>query len=209
MPIEERITLDPAETVAEAAGLFVDRKMPVSSLAAPAAPPAPPAPVVARAPASVEGCSFRWVPKDMHASVIVIPKEYAGRFMVPLFDALCACSRPGDHLAVSGFINTGDGTIRAGTFARPDEGISADAGVDMCLSTFLTNTRFESFGIPSDVVCTPEPEPQAKADNKPSDMPISFFKPARRPGCEPATGGRITYPVLLDRRSELVSTPAL
>src|SRR5262245_59194810 len=85
-------------------------------------PPAPerPKPIVPRTPAPIAGCPLEWTPRDLHASVITFPKSFVARFMEPIYGAMCACTRPGDHLSLSARIVTGTGEIELRSGTRPD-----------------------------------------------------------------------------------------
>ncbi len=175
-----------------------------------AQPPAPP--VVPRTPEPVADCPIRWQPKPLRASVIVIPEAYASRFMTPLFDAVCACSRPGDHLLVAARMHTGEGSVAALTGPREDEGIQANPSVDACLAEVLRGRPFEPFDVPSDSLCEPPPTGSQtptkgnEADSAPAERPSSF-RPPRRVGCSNQGSATIVYPVLVDRRNEVAPSP--
>lgn len=188
---------------------------PAPSLVSAAAPEAtlpPPAPLpVPRAPLPTADCPLRWVPKKLQASVLVIPESYVGRFMIPAFDALCACSRPGDHLAITLRVSTGTGELSAATSPRSDPELSAHPAVDACLAGLLAARRFEPFDVPSDVVCDdgPSTSPDAGAPGPAgrAEGPVSFFRPPRRVGCGVSAGATIVYPLLVDRRNEAPVSP--
>lgn len=164
----------------------------------PAPPPPAPAPAEPRAPVSPTGCPFRWVPKDLPASVLRFPAALAGRFMVPLLDAVCACTRPGDNVHIVARIRTLPGDITAVTAARADSGVAPHAGIDACLGMVLGDWQFEGFEVGSDVVCLgPPPDPPKTKAGPP------FFRFPRTAGCPSGPqGATIVYPVLVDRRGE-------
>lgn len=178
--------------------------------AAPPAPPPAPAPVP-RAPLAIADCPLRWVPKGLQASVIILPADHVSRFMVPAFEALCACSRPGDHLAITLRVLTGTGELSLVTSPRSEPELPANPSVDACLSGVLAGKRFERFDVPSDVVCDDAPAAPAAgrppAAAEPSVGPVSFFRPPRRVGCGESAGATIVYPLLVDRRSETAPAP--
>lgn len=161
-------------------------------------PPPAPAPAEPRAPVSPTGCPFRWVPKAFHASVLAFPASLAGRFMVPLLDAACACTRPGDHVHIVARIRTLPGDITAVTAARADPAVAPHAGIDTCLATVLADVQFEGFEVGSDVVCLgPPPDPPK------TNMGPPFFRFPRAAGCPSGPqSATIVYPVLVDRRGE-------
>jgi hypothetical protein len=133
-----------------------------------------------------------------------IPMAFAARFMVPLFDAACVCSRAGDHLAIVARILPEDGKLTAVTRSSSnDPTLQPDPSVDGCLASVLEKVSFETFEVGSDVVCI---EPPAAKPEPRSGPPVSFMKPPRMVGC----GGsqqksKIVYPLQVDRRNE---TPA-
>lgn len=162
-------------------------------------PPAPPPPaepgLPARDPISVANCPFQWTPKDLHASVMVIPAKFAGRFLNPLYQSACACSRPGERLFFTARVvpELGQITIKTAAVAEPPTRV--EPGVDACLAEFTKTVTFEPFemGSDSDVVC-PEPPPKEKKMGPP------FFRPPRMVGCGGSSHrSTIVYPLLVDR----------
>jgi hypothetical protein len=188
---------DPAWTERDA---FAEAALRVHVEAAPSPPPPPPAlaPAEPRSPVSPSGCPFRWVPKDLSASVLRFPAALAGRFMVPIFDAACSCTRPGDHVMIVARVRTLPGDITAVTAARADPDVVAHPGIDACLSTVLGDWQFEGFEVGSDAVCSgPPPDPPKTSLGPP------FFRFPRRAGCPTGPqSATIVYPVLVDRRGE-------
>jgi hypothetical protein len=178
----------------------VTPRQPPPPQAAPAPPPAPepPPPVVPRAPAPIAGCPLKWTPQDLHASVIIFPKTYVARFMEPIYAAMCQCTRPGDHLFLTGRIVTGTGEIALRTAAQPDFQTKEDPSVDACFAGVLRTPVFETFLVPSDSVCEKAPEPPPK-----QKMGPPFFRFPRRTGCSEGPGSTtIVYPFHVDRRGE-------
>ncbi|MDI3290170.1 hypothetical protein [Polyangium sp. 15x6] len=175
---------------------------PPPAASAPAPTEDPPPPVTPRAPVSTADCPFHWTPHEIGASVLRLPAEYGGRFMNPLYDAACACVRPGEAVYIVARIVPERGTIEAVTGDREDLPTHADPSIDACFAAVLGATTFEPFEVGSDVVCPEEPPPP------PSKGP-PFFRPPRLANC-PARGeqtSKIVYPLLVDRRKE-APTPA-
>lgn len=157
--------------------------------------PAPPEPGEVTAP-----CPFSWSPRELRASVLVIPEERAGRMMRPLYGALCACTRPGQSLYVVARMVPERGEVTAQTAERADLEARASARIDACLAARLEGRQYEPFEVGSDVVCEEappqEPPPRGPGEPKPFQPP--------RPACAGAPAGttKISYPVHVDRRGE-------
>jgi hypothetical protein len=129
--------------------------------------------------------------------VLILSKEYAGRFMNPLYDAACACVRPGEHVYVVARIVPERGTIEVATGDHVDLSTHSDPSIDACFAAVLGTTTFETFEVGSDVVCPEEPPP-------PPRRGPPFFRPPRLANC-PEQGrqsSKIIYPLFVDRRSE-------
>lgn len=154
-----------------------------------------PPPVTPRAPVSTADCPFHWTPHELSASVLRLPAEFAGRFMNPLYDAACACVRPGEHVYMVAHIVPERGTIEAVTGDRADLPTHADPSIDACFAAVFGAKTFEPFEVGSDVVCPEEPPPTKGPP---------FFRPPRLANC-PAPGKqttKIVYPLVVDRRKE-------
>lgn len=162
----------------------------------PAPAPAPAPPIPPRAPVSTAGCPMHWTPAPLRASVLHFPKELAGRFMIPLYEAACACTRPGDRLTLIARIVPELGEITVTTTAGRNPETRAEPNVDTCMATARGGKTFEPFELGSDVVC-PEPPP-AK-----TKMGPPFFQRPRLVGCDdrPKTS-LLTMSLLFDRSNE-------
>ncbi len=190
----------------EAAGLDDGIPLRVPPRPAPPPPPVeepeatPPAPVAPGTPASP--CPLQWTPKELHGSVFVLPAELNGRMMIPLYRALCACTRPGQRLAMVARLVPEHGEVTAQTVDRPDEGARASRSIDACLATELGAGRYPPFSIGSDPIvhCDPPPAP-----SPPGSPPEPRHLQAPRPvGCGPEEDRFtiITMPLHVDRRDE-------
>lgn len=167
----------------------------VAEIAQPAAlAPAPP-PIPPREPISTAGCTMTWTPAPLQVSVLYLPKEIAGRFMIPLHEAICACTRPGDHLSLVARIVPERGEITITTAARDELKTRAEPNVDACFAMVTRDRTFETFELGSDVVCPHEPAPEPRRGPP-------FFRAPRRPGCEKPATSLIVYPLIVDRRNE-------
>jgi hypothetical protein len=138
---------------------------------------------------------MKWKPASLTAFHMVLPAEIAGRFMVPLHEAACACTRPGDHLHLVARIVPERGEISLATAANEAHGIRPDPSVDGCLAAARKGKSFEPFEVPSDVVC-PEVDPPKKELGPP------FFRAPRLAGCGGPRTSLIMYPLRVDRRAE-------
>jgi hypothetical protein len=139
---------------------------------------------------------MHWTPAPLSASVLHFPKELAGRFMIPLYEAACACTRPGDRLSLVARIVPELGEITITTATRDNPKTRAEPNVDMCIATVRAGRTFEPFELGSDVIC-PEPLPPK------TKMGPPFFRRPRLVGCDerPKTS-LIVYPLLVDRSHE-------
>lgn len=165
--------------------------------ATPAEPPKPQGPPLLepREPISTAQCPMRWTPTSLHASVIVYPAEIAGRFIQPMFDAACACTREGERVLLLARVVPERGEMTIETAVRTDPETRVEPNVNQCITTFMKGKKFEPFEVPSDVVCPDEP----KIDPPPRGT--SFFKPPRRAGCQKSNTATslIVYPLLVNR----------
>lgn len=185
---------DPSMAASEEPILAEDGRSAPPAVPAPASPPEPP-PIPPRAPLSIAGCPLKWTPAPLRASVLHLPKEIAGRFMIPLYEAACACTRPGDHLSLVARIVPERGELTITTAARDEPKTRAEPGVDACLAAVRKGQTFETFELGSDVVC-PDPPPPQPGKGPP------FFRAPRLAGCDGPKTSLIVYPVVLDRRNE-------
>jgi len=186
---------DPSVAASEEPTVAEERRIaPPVVLPAPTSPPEPP-PSPPRAPLSTAGCPLKWTPTSIGASVIHIPKEIAGRFMIPFYEAACACTRPGDHLSLVARVVPELGELTITTAARDEPKTRAEPGVDACLAAVRRGQTFEAFELGSDVVCPDQPPPQTTKGPP-------FFRAPRLAGCNKPTRSLIVYPLFVDRRSE-------
>jgi hypothetical protein len=160
------------------------------SVPAPEAPPLPP-----RDPVSTAGCPMKWTPAPLHGGVLHLPKEIAGRFMIPLYEAACACTRPGDHLSLVARIVPERGEITITTARRDDPKTRDEPSVDACFAMLTKDKPFETFELGSDVVCPDQPQPKPH-------MGPPFFRAPRLVGCGKPATSLIVYPLIVDRRNE-------
>ncbi len=157
--------------------------------------PTPPAPGEATGP-----CPLRWTPRDLHGSVFTLPADLAGRMFAPLLRGLCACTRPGQSVAVEAHLVPEHGEVTAETVDRPDQHARASLSIDACLARELGAARFEPFRVGSDmVVDCPPTQTAALAPGQPSHLPAP-----RLVGCGPEEEKftTIAYPLHVDRRDE-------
>lgn len=191
---------DPAAADGEPdAGASLDAgrpSLPPESATVPSVKNEEPPPIARREPIAVAGCPLRWTPKPLHASVLSLPAEMAARFMVPLYEAACACTRPGDRLALVARIVPELGEITVATAARDEPAARVEPGVDACLAAVRAGRTFETFELGSDVVC-PEPPPPPRSPGPP------FFRAPRMAGCGGGPSrSLIVYPLIVDRTGE-------
>jgi hypothetical protein len=117
----------------------------------------------------------------------------------PLVRGICACTRPGQSVAVVAHLVPERGEVTAQTVYRPAQHARASLSIDACLARELGGARFEPFQVGSDVLvdCPPSP-PAARAPGQPAHL--STPRPV---GCGPREGvTTIVYPLLIDRRDE-------
>lgn len=167
----------------------------VARIEPPAVPEPVPPSIPPRDPVSTAGCPMKWTPAPLRASVLYLAPEMAGRFMIPLYEAACACTRPGDHLSLVARIVPERGEITITTATRAEPMMRADPGVDACLAVAMRGRRFEAFQLGSDVVCPEQPRPKPR-------MGPPFFRAPRLAGCEEPATSLIVYPIVVDRRNE-------
>lgn len=173
-----------------------ERPIPPGAGATPTPVPASePPPIAPRDPIGTVGCPLKWTPAPLHASVLHLPAEIAGRFMIPLHEAACACTRPGDHLSLVARIVPERGEITITTATRAEQETRAEPNVDACFARVTRDRRFEAFELGSDVVCPDEPKPEPRRGPP-------FFRAPRRAGCQRPATSLIVYPLLVDRRNE-------
>jgi hypothetical protein len=157
----------------------------------------PPAPGQATLP-----CPLQWEPRELRASVFTLSAELHGRMMVPLYRALCACTRPGQSLALVAQLIPDHGEVTAATADRPDEHARKSHSIDACLATELGAGRFTPFHVGSDLVLACDP-PQVPPAPRLPRQPLHVAAP-RRADCGPDEErfAVITVPLYLDRRDE-------
>jgi hypothetical protein len=145
-------------------------------------------------------CPLQLSPHELRFSVFTLSAELHGRMMVPLYRALCACTRPGQSLLVVARAVPERGELRAATAERTELGARPSRSIDACLMKHLDGARFEPFTVGSDVVC--DPPPPRPAPRNPSE-PVHFMPP-RRVGYLPDEEKRsqLTLPLHVDRRTE-------
>lgn len=145
-------------------------------------------------------CPLQWSPRPLHFSVFSLPAEHHGRMMLPLYRALCACTRPGQSLLLVLHAVPERGELHAQTADRPELRAHPSRSIDACLAEHLDATRFEPFAVGSDVFCDPPPtRPPARVPGEPA-----HFTPPRRVGCVPEEEKRsqLILSLHVDRRAE-------
>jgi hypothetical protein len=163
-----------------------------------ALPPAPPEPTPPAPGERMGPCPLRWTPRELHGSVFVLPAELHGRFMAPLLRAACACTRPGQSIALVARLVPEHGEVTAVTADSADVDARASKSIDACLAKELGAGLYAPFHVGSDVVCDPPPPPHARhTPDKPAPLWI-----ARRCVPDEESITTITYPLHVDRRGE-------
>jgi hypothetical protein len=199
------IALGCAGTVPGAAAPDEGLPLLIARPAAPVASASPedePEPMPPAAGETTSPCPLQWTPHELHLSVIVLPAELHGRLMTPLFRALCACTRPGQSIAVVARMVPEHGEVTAQTADRPEQHARPSRSIDACLARELGGARYEPFRVGSDLVVTCDPPPPGTAARSPG-QPAHLSAP-KRAGCVPEEERftTITYPLHVDRRGE-------
>jgi len=182
-----------------------DEGLPLRVPAAPVAPAAlaeEPEPTPPPAGEATGACPLQWTPRELRGSVFTIPADLNGRMMVPLYRALCACTRPGQSLVVVARLVPHHGEVTAVTADRPDQHARGSRSIDACLARELGPGRFVPFHLGSDLVLTCDPPQGPPATRRPG-QPLHLPAP-RRADCGPEESryAVITYPLHVDRRDE-------
>jgi hypothetical protein len=145
-------------------------------------------------------CPLQWTPREMRAGVFTLPAELHGRMVTPLIRALCACTRPGQSIAVVAHLVPEHGEVTAQTADRPEQHARTSRSIDACLARELGAGRYEPFRVGSDNVCAaPPPRPAARSPGQPAHLSTPKLV-----GCGPEEERftTIVYPLYFDRRDE-------
>jgi hypothetical protein len=141
-------------------------------------------------------CPLRWSPRALEASVVTIPADLATRMMKPLYAAICACTRPGQRVAVVARMIPEHGEVTAKTSERRDDSsVVASPPIDACLAKRLGSGLYEPFRVGSDNLGCAPVRPRARAAGAPA--PFDLPRPACAPQGDAFT--TIVYPVYVDR----------